>query len=67
MREIELHFPHECGRGGWAEMGAGRQDENADPIDLIADLGIPACIRPMPVWRDCLGEMCWNFRRDLRC
>ncbi len=67
VREVELHFPPECGRARGAEGRAERANESDTvPKDFKADLDIIACIRPMPVWRECLGEMCWNFRRDLR-
>ncbi len=68
VREVELRFPRACGEEEWLERIAEGMDEStnvSDPNALKAGLGIMACIRPMPVWRECLGEICWNFKRDL--
>ncbi|TFK81823.1 hypothetical protein K466DRAFT_568791 [Polyporus arcularius HHB13444] len=67
IRVVELDLPLAfSGLGATAGRGEhASSTEGLGESGTADDLRIPACIRPAPVWRECLGEICWNRRRDL--
>ncbi|TFK80411.1 hypothetical protein K466DRAFT_605357 [Polyporus arcularius HHB13444] len=66
--------------GGEVRVDEGLYEANADdttedrrrgparrPEEGERPYGLPsaACVRPMRVYRECLGELCWNWRYEL--
>ncbi len=70
VREVEVNVPMKFCSLGRSERDRGNvqadeSSEHGTRNNTREGTDLLTCIRPTPVWRECVGKICWNHRRDL--
>ncbi|KAI0717458.1 hypothetical protein C8T65DRAFT_694318 [Cerioporus squamosus] len=67
VREVELDLPIAFSGLKQTFQAPECGERSGDPHDsnVGGNLSLMACVRPAPVWRECVGDLCCNRRRDL--